>query len=100
MSEMVTSKNGIEIRLPDERWEHIITGHGELADMQQNVLDTISEPERVLAGGAGELLAVREIEAGKWLVVAYREAGEDGFIITAFMTRRHQSLDKREQLWP
>ncbi len=100
MSETATSKNGIEIRLPDERWEHIITGHGELADMQQDVLDTISEPERVLAGGAGELLSVREIEAGKWLVVAYRELEDDGFVITAFMTRRQQSLDKRDQLWP
>jgi hypothetical protein len=26
--------------------------------------------------------------------------GEDGFIITAFLTRRIHSLEKREQLWP
>jgi hypothetical protein len=100
MSETAPSKNGIDIRLPDERWEHILAGHGELAGMQQNVLDTIAEPERVLAGGAGELLAVREIGEGKWLVVVYRESEDDGFIITAFMTRRQHALDKREQLWP
>lgn len=100
MTATATSKNGIAIRLPDERWDHIITGHGELSEMQQDVLDTITNPVRVLAGGAGELLAIREIEAGKWLVVAYRELDDDGFVITAFMTRRAQALDRRVQLWP
>jgi hypothetical protein len=95
-----TSKNGVIIRLPSERWEHIVTGHGELADMQQEVLDAIAEPERVLRGTEGELLAVREAEAGKWLIVIYRELGNDGFIITALLTRRRQWLEKREQLWP
>jgi len=100
MTLTATSKNGITIRLPEERWEHILTGHGELHDMQHDVLDAITEPDRVLAGGAGELLAVREIEAGKWLVVVYRELDEDGFIITALLTRRTEWLEKREQLWP
>ncbi len=101
MTATVTSKNGVTIRLPEERWDHILTGHGELAEMQQDVLDTVAEPERILAGGAGELLAVREIEEDKWLVVIYRELDdEDGFIITALVTRRTQWLEKREQQWP
>lgn len=100
MTATAISKNGISIRLPDERWEHILTGHGELADRQQDVLDTVAEPDRVLAGGKGELLAVREIETGKWLVVVYRELDDDGFVITAFMTRRAQGLDRRMQQWP
>lgn len=95
-----TSKNGVIIRLPSERWEHIVTGHGELADMQQEVLDAIADPERVLRGTEGELLAVREAGEGKWLIVIYRELGNDGFIITALLTRRRQWLEKREQLWP
>ncbi len=96
----VTSKNGVVIRLTDERWSHIVVGHGELADMQQAVLDAVAEPDRILAGSADELLAVRDLEAGKWLVVVYRELGEDGFVITAFLTRRERSLKRREQLWP
>jgi len=51
-------------------------------------------------GGEGELLAVREVENEKYLVVVYREHTEDGFIITAFLTRRLRSLEKRKQLWP
>ncbi len=93
------SKHGIPIRLSDERWEHIITEHAELTDRRAQVLEAVANPERILAGNAGEQLAVREIDTGKWIVVVYREFDEDGFIITAFLTRRGRSLDKREVIW-
>ncbi|HEY3412302.1 MAG TPA: hypothetical protein VGM51_04485 [Armatimonadota bacterium] len=64
------------------------------------MLEAVSEPMRVLAGTEGERLAVREVEPGKWIVIVYRETGEDGFVITAFLTRRTGYLDKRKQLWP
>ncbi|MGE0468105.1 MAG: hypothetical protein AB7L09_18310 [Nitrospira sp.] len=64
------------------------------------MLETVSSPARILVGSDGELLAVREIEQGKHLVVVYREQSEDGFIITAFLTRRIRSLEKRRQVWP
>src|SRR5262249_40992134 len=56
--------------------------------------------QRFLPGIGGELLAVREIEPGKYLVVVYRESQQDGFIITAFLTRKGQALRRRQQLWP
>ncbi len=94
----VVSKNGVPIRLTDERWTHIAEEHGELADLRSAVLETVSQPERILLGGDGEHLAVRELETGKHLV--YQEHGDDGFIITVFVTRRLGSLSKRRQLWP
>ena len=59
-------------------------------------------PVRILIEhlGAGELLAVREHEPGKWLVVVYRELNGDGFIITAFETSRIARLRRRRQIWP
>jgi phospholipid N-methyltransferase len=46
-----------------------------------------------LLGNLGELLAIREITAGKFLVVVYKETGPgDGFIITAFLTRKVRQL--------
>lgn len=96
----ITSKNNIPIRLTEERWAHIIEEHGELSEMQVDVLSTVAEPERILLGGAQEHLAVREIESGKWIVVVYREGNDDGFIITAFMTRKYRQLDRRETIWP
>ena len=97
---IVTSKAGLLIRLTDERWAHITEEHCELAGLRAAVLETISKPERICAGGAGELLATRQFEAGKWLVVVYREMEDDGFMITAFLTRRMASLERRKQIWP
>jgi hypothetical protein len=96
----VNSVNDVPIRLTEERWAHILEGHGELANMQGQILDTVAKPDRILAGGTGELLAIKEIESGKWLIVVYRENSDDGFIITAFWTRRERSLKRRKQLWP
>jgi hypothetical protein len=102
MTEHVTAKSGVAIRLTPERWMHITEEHSELAGMRLEVLATISAPLRILAGFQEELLALSEIESGKYLVVVYRElAGEeDGFVITAFMTRRLTSLNRRKQVWP
>jgi hypothetical protein len=93
------SKNGVPIRLPDERWTHILTEHAELGDLRDQVLNTVGDPERILAGNEGELLAVNEVDTAKWLVVVYREFEDDGFIITAFLTRRQRSLAKRRIIW-
>jgi hypothetical protein len=68
--------------------------------MRYDVLETVMQPIRIVAGKTGEKLALREVEAGKFLVVAYREDGADGFIITAFLTRRVNSLNRRQQVRP
>lgn len=59
MIETITSKNGVAIRLTDERWAHITEEHCELAGLRGEVLEAVSHPERILVGGEGELLAVR-----------------------------------------
>lgn len=100
MIDIVTSKNDVPIRLTDERWAHISEEHNELAGMRLEVLETVADPMRVLVGGRGEILAVREIETDRFLVVVYRETVYDGFIITAFVTSRTGYLNRREQLWP
>lgn len=96
----VRSQNDLPIRLTAERWLHITEHHCEMAGWHHEVLETIAQPDRILAGGDAECLAVREIEPGKWLVAVYRELEHDGFVITAFMTRRIRSLNRRMQLWP
>ncbi len=100
MTEVVVSKNGVSVRLTDERWAHITEEHNELAGMRLDVLETVTQPSRILAGGENALLAVREVEVRKYLVVVYRELVNDGFIITAFLTRKVNSLNRRQQLWP
>lgn len=92
------SVNGITIRLPDERWIHITEEHSEMAGYLYDVLETIQKPLAVFEGNSGELLAAREIETGKFVV--YREVSdEDGFVVTAFLTRRWNQLERRKKLW-
>jgi len=98
--EKVLSKNDVPIRLTDERWTHIVEEHCELAGMRLEVLETVANPSRILAGGAGEFLAVQETLTDRHLVVIYREHKNDGFIITAFITSKMKSLNRRNQIWP
>jgi hypothetical protein len=94
------SVTGAGIRLTVTQWEHIATHHVELSGLQNQVLQCVAMPERIVAGNAGELLALKQQPSGKTLVVVYREEGDDGFVITAFLTRRLVSLLKRKQIWP
>jgi len=100
LPDSVISKNGVPIRLTDERWAHISEEHSELAGMQAEVLETVARPAHIYAGNGGELLAAKEMGAGKWLVAVYREMRDDGFVITAFLTSRVTSFARRKQLWP
>jgi hypothetical protein len=100
MTEPVYSRNGVPIRLTDERWAHIAEEHGELVGLRSEIIETVANPTAIFAGNRGELLAVREVEPGKYLVVVYRESPQDGFIITAFLTRKGHALRRRQQLWP
>ena len=53
MLETVSSKNGVLIRLTDERWAHITEEHCELAGLRLEILETVANPSRVLEGGKG-----------------------------------------------
>lgn len=99
--EAARSRNGVPIRLPDERWIHITEEHCELAGHYFDVLETIENPEAIYEGKAEERLAVKELWPGKHMVVVYREVSDqDGFVITAFLTRRFASFRRRKRLWP
>jgi len=94
------SKNNVPIRLPEERWIHITEEHNEMAGYYFEVLEVVFDPEAIYQGGDGECIAIRHIE-DKYIVVVYREIGkEDGFIITAFLTKRKKQIERRRRLWP
>jgi len=98
--DVVKSKNSLPIRLTEERWFHITEEHSEMAGYYFEVLETVEEPEAIYEGKEGECIAVREIEKGKYIVVIYRELNkEDGFVITAFLTRRRKQLERRRKIW-
>ena len=100
--DIVESKNGVPIRLTEERWSHTVETHPELAGVRELVLETVTNPEVIQQGVASELIASRlypDTPRGeKWVVVTYREtSASDEFIITAHLARRLST--QKEELW-
>ena len=95
------SKNKIPIRLNKERWFHITEEHSEIAGYYYEVLDTIENPQSIYEGNQGAKIAVSEIESEKYIAVIYKEVNKkDGFIITSFLTRKKNQLERRKKIWP
>lgn len=91
------SKNGVPIRLTDERWEHILYRRPEMASFIETVLDGVQDPEYILRGHKGTLIAVVHLGERSYLNVVYRELSQkDGFIITARIERH---LDRSKIIW-
>ena len=95
---VAVSKNGVPVRLTEERWFHIVDNHDELAGMSDEVLLAVEDPDFIVKGWSDELLALRKIN-DKFLVVIYREFENDGFIITAFITKKVNKVLRRGIIW-
>jgi len=96
------SVKGIGIRLTEERWTHIIRRHKELKNHVINVMLTVENPDFVVAGKVGELIAVKYFAAIKppYIIAAYREINDkDGFIITAHFISNIEDIRKRRIVW-
>ena len=100
--DIAISKNNIPIRLTEERWHHISTGHPEIADYYFEILETIENPKIIYKGNLGGFIAisVKLEQTNKFIVVIYKEVSlEDGFIITAYLSNKEQKFDKKQILW-
>jgi len=91
------SINGVPIRLTDERWEHILDSHPELASYREALLDAVENPDYILASRRGALAAVVVLGRKAFLHVFYVEKGRhDGFILSAYL---QEDMDKAKVLW-
>ncbi|HFE64728.1 MAG TPA: hypothetical protein ENK14_09995 [Caldithrix sp.] len=98
---IVVSKNGVPVRITDERLKHIFKNHPEMIREENKLFETIENPDLILEGDFGELLAVKffqksPVSKNKYLVLAYKEVSRvDGFVLTAYFARR---LSKRRKV--
>ena len=96
--DVLSSVNGVPIRLTSERWEHILSNKPYMEPLYEKVLDAIEEPTWILRGYAGALVAVLSLGPRGYLNVIYREVSQhDGFIITAFLSKK---VNRRMVIWP
>ena len=101
MKRLIKSKNGVPIRLTDERWSHITTSHTDMKDNKDLLLKTVEDPEMILKGVSDELRAVRFFQrthlGPKYLMTVYKELSyEEGFIITAYKTSKIDKIVRGE----
>lgn len=94
---------GHTIRITARQWVHVTEAHDYMSGNLDKVLETLAEPERVIAGERGESLALRDYTSTnitrKTAVVVYRDE-PDGFLITAFFTSRPDKIEKKgPMLW-
>jgi len=82
--------------LTEERWYHIVENHDELAGLSDEVLLTVEDPDYIVKGWKDELLAVRKFVGDK---VVYKKLENDGFIITAFLTKKVNKILRRGVIW-
>lgn len=99
----VLSVQGHRVRLTLRQWVHITENHDYMAGNRELVLETLTDPDELLAGGAGETLALRDYQqtnlTAKTAVVVYRN-DEEGFIITAWLTSRPDRVRaKGRRIW-
>ena len=59
--DIAISKSGVPIRLTDERWYRIVENHDDLAGYYDEVLLTVENPDFVMRGYRGALVAVRSL---------------------------------------
>jgi hypothetical protein len=87
----VRDPQGREVSLDGERWAHIVDGHPELREIQEEVLRVVESPTEVLAGRMPdeEWFYLERAGPSRWLkVVVVFDRADSGRIITAFGRRR------------
>lgn len=95
--DVICSVNNVPIRLNEERWFHIVENHDDLASYYDEILQTVENPDLILKGYKGALIALKKIKEWLYLSVVYKEVSEkDGFVITAYFT---SSIKKEAIIW-
>jgi hypothetical protein len=100
--DIAISKGNVPIRLTEERWMHITMGHPEMAEFYYEILETIEMPDIIYEGNNNANIAIKKLKGVKkiFIVVVYKELNNtDGFIITAYLTKRLQTFNNKKIIW-
>jgi hypothetical protein len=99
---VVKSRNGVPLRLTQERWRHIVERHPEMENQKDLVLETLRSPDLIQQGDLDTLVSARFYRqtplTEKFLMVIYKEVSiTDGFVLTAYFTNKPS--EGRKVLW-
>lgn len=89
--ETIRDRQGREVLLSPERWQHIIGGHPEIEACATDIRRAVEAPTAVIAGPEPdeEWLYLEGAGPSRWLkVVVVFDSADQGRIITSFARRR------------
>jgi hypothetical protein len=89
--EKIQDREGREVLLSPERWQHIIRGHPEIEACMTDIRRAVEAPTAVMAGREPdeEWLYLEGAGPSRWLkVVVVFDSADQGRIITSFARRR------------
>jgi len=69
--DIARSKNGVPIRLTEERWFHIVENHDDLAGYYDDVLNCVEDPDYIIQGYRDAVIALKKVNK-KFLAVIYK----------------------------
>jgi len=97
-----SDKDNRQIRLTDERWQHIEGCHPEMTEQLNRIKETLQEPDKIVrsrSDSEAELFyrfyPVTPVTR-KYLCVVVKVVSEDAFIVTAYYT---DAVKKGAVLW-
>jgi hypothetical protein len=102
MTQILTDYQGRQIRLTDERKQHILA-HPEMLEMESAIAIALTHPEVVRRSNSDGTVHLyyryheNTTVGDKWLCVVVKYLENDAFIITAYLT---DSMKAGEQLCP
>jgi hypothetical protein len=89
--EEIRDRQGRQILLSPERWQHIVSGHPEIEVHRGGIRRAVESPTSVVAGRESdeEWLYLEGVGPSRWLkVVVVFDSEDRGRIITSFARRR------------
>ena len=93
---------GRSVRLTEERLEHILE-HPEMKGLDAEIERVLLRPQLVRRLRSDDAVRLfyefyaQTIVGGKWLCVVVKYAGNDAFVVTAYLTDKPKA---GEDLWP
>jgi len=97
----LTDFQGRTVRLTNERLQHILE-RPEMAGIENAIVETLQEPERVIRSHADETTSLnyryylRTLVGEKWLCIVVKYSDSDAFVLTAYLTDKPK---RGEILW-
>lgn len=90
---------GFIVRTNDTYWQRLIAKHPDIADFEDLVQQSLSNPDEIRRSSRDEniLLFYHIRKPKRWVVAVARRLNGDGFLITAYQT---DAIKEGVTLWP